>query len=592
VQLWDVAKAQVTRTFRAPLQGESTIRSFALKPDGTLVAASARGLNEKGAPVDSGAIAVWEAASGREIFRTATTRATDVALAPDGSLLAAGFEDGQIIIWSLLKGEPLATLRADRNTINCLTFGRDPVRRAGPKPPGSGWLLASGDAGGGVIVWDLRLRIPRSICPGPAGFSEVLALAFSPDGMILASTGRGSVQLWDIASGQFLLNIDDGNYVTALTFSTDGRQLAVGSIAAFGTPDSVNVWELEPGRGIDSLRGLLRYVFTSTFSPDGLLVAGLSNDWHVGIWDRANRRLLHVLEVAPGSFTDNAALAFSPDGRRLAFSAGHEASLWDVTTGEPIKTWKLHEGLSDRLAFPEPNRLLLFREETETGEVGPFSNFDPRKYPRVCRVRDLLSPQPLKPLAEIRDCNLHVFGSECSQDGKYYVVEGLGGSRENRKRIANLYEGSTGKKLGALPTQNPSSWDGSKFSFDPTGTVLNFDSLKPDTGHGRSFLLEMPTRVVLRQFDDDPYCLGPRARRWLMGSGATADQPAALTLFDQDCREPLIKFLLDLGSGVSTGKSQFSPDGSHLLWGNSSGGVTVVDLVEVNRRLSELGLGW
>ena len=85
-------------------------------------------------------------------------------------------------------------------------------------------------------------------------------------------------------------------------------------------------------------------------------------------------------------FPDNAALAFSPDGRRLAFSAGHEASVWDVMTGEQVKSWRLSEGLGDRLAFPGPNRLLLFRVETESGELGPFAAFDPIKHPRVCRV--------------------------------------------------------------------------------------------------------------------------------------------------------------------------------------------------------------
>jgi WD40 repeat protein/tRNA A-37 threonylcarbamoyl transferase component Bud32 len=590
LELWDVAKAQVLRTFQAPMQGKATIKGFAFTPDGTLVAASARGLTDKGAPADTGAIAVWEATTGRELFRSTTKWATEVALAPDASLLAAGHEDGQIRVWSLPNGESIATLKADRNRINCLAIGRDPVRRAGPKPPGNGWLLAAGDDGGGVIVWDLRAGIPKSICHGPTGSSEVLALAFSPDGMTLASTGRGSVQLWDIASGQFLLNVNAGsNYVLALAFSPDGGRLAVGGIAAFGPEESVDIWELEPGRGVESLRGLVRSVYTTTFSPNGGLVAALSNDWHVGIWDRADRRLLHVLEVIPGSHFDSAALAFSPDGRQFAFSAGRDASLWDVATGEPIKTWRLPEGLVERFAFPDPDRLLLFRVETETGEVGPFSNADRRKHPRVCRVRNLLRPEPLKPLAEIRDFNFHVFLSECSPDGKYYAIEGLGDSSGKVRRIANLYEGPTGKKLGALPTQNPIDWDGAWFNFDPTGTMLNY--AYSDHAY-RRFLLEMPSRAVLRQFDPGPTCLGPRAKRWLMSSGATDDHPAALILLEHGREEPLVKFVLDLGGAVGTGKPRFSSDGQHLVWGGPSGGVMVVDLVEVNRRLSELGLGW
>jgi len=584
VQLWDVAKAQVIREFKSPLKGNSRIGAWALTPDGKYVAASAGSLNEKGDLSGQGVIACWDTTSGLEIFRSENTSTTDIALAQDASLLAAGHPDGQISVWSLPSGELIATLRAGRNRISCLGFGRDPVQQAGPKPLGSGWLLAAGDAGGGVVIWEPRNRVPRSICHGPTGSPEVLALAFSPDGMTLASAGRGNAQLWDIASGRFLLNIDAGNYVTALAFSPDGRRLAVGSLAAFDRGDSVNVWELEPGRGIDKLRGLLGSTFRSIFSPDSRLVAALSSDWHVGIWDRESGRLLHALEVTPGLFTDNAALAFSPDGRRFAFSAGQEASLWDVSTGAPIKTWRLPPGLVDRLAFPEPNRLLLFRTETETGEVGPFG---PARHPRVCRVRDLLGSEPVKPLAEIRDCNREVYGAECSPDGKYYVIEGQGGSPGNAKRVANLYESHTGRNLGSLPTQRSINFESATFNFDPAGTALNFAyAAKGDS----SFLLGIPSRAVIRQFDSGPGCLGPRATRWLIALNPSADQPSGLALFEQDREGPLIRFVLDNPEG--TGLSQFSPDGLHLVWGNTDGGVTVVDLVEIQRRLSELGLGW
>ena len=128
--------------------------------DGSMVAAAAAGLDAKGQRAEAGTIAVWEAATGREIFRTTVQRATEVALAPDASLLAVGHEDGQITVLSLPKGELMATLKADRNTIRRLAFGRDLVRRSGPGPSGSGWLLASGDAGGGVIVWDFDCGFP------------------------------------------------------------------------------------------------------------------------------------------------------------------------------------------------------------------------------------------------------------------------------------------------------------------------------------------------------------------------------------------------------------------------------------------------
>jgi eukaryotic-like serine/threonine-protein kinase len=589
VQIWDLATEQILRTLQSPLNGNSRIQSLNMTPDASTVAALCVPLNEKGAVAETGIIAVWEITSGREIMKTALPQGTDLALTPDAGLLAAGKESGEILLWSLPKTEPISTLKAGRNRINCLTFGLDPVRRAGQKAGDIKWLLAAGDDGGGVIIWDLQGRIPRSICHGPTGSGQVHTIAFSPDGMTLASAGRGSVQLWDIASGQSLLNVDSGNYVMALAFSPDGGRLAVGNNAAFGYPDSVVVWELESGRGIDELRGLMRSVVRSVFSPDGQKVGALSNDWNVGIWDRRTHRLLHTFEVTPGSQVDNAALAFSPDGQAFAFSAGAEATMWDMTTGKPNRIWKLPPGLVENIAFSEGNRLLLSRVETKSGEVGPFGQINPVTHPRICRIRNLLGSEPLKPIAEINDCNLHVYGAFCSSDGRYYVVDGIGGSPGNATRMAILYNGATGETIGKLPGQNLVKRGTAAVAFDTTGTVLGFKSPNADDA---CLLLELPSRAVLRQLEVIPSSLGPRAERWLQLSGATADQPTVVTLFQQDKSNPLINFVVDDENANIGSFSKFSPDGLHLVWGNTNGTVTVVDLVEVQRRLAEFGLGW
>jgi hypothetical protein len=295
------------------------------------------------------------------------------------------------------------------------------------------------------------------------------------------------------------------------------------------------------------------------------------------------------LEVTPGFHQDNAAMVFSPDGQRFAFSAGREASLWDMTTGTLTRTWRLPPGLVDRMAFSDENRLLLYREETKGGELGPFSENDPVAHPRVCRIRNLLGVEPLNPIAEINDCNVYVFGAKCSSDGKYYAIDGLGGSPKNVRRIANLYDGATGEMIGRLPGQNLTKGNNAYPAFDTTGTVLGFQSGK----QGDPYLsLELPSRAVLRQLESIPTCMGPQARRWLQASYSSASQPAALTLFQHDQAKPLISFVVDLEDLNVGYDSKFSPDGLHVVWGNPNGTVTVVDLVEVQRRLAEFGLGW
>jgi hypothetical protein len=68
------------------------------------------------------------------------------------------------------------------------------------------------------------------------------------------------------------------------------------------------------------------------------LIAALSDNWHLGIWQVNPTRLLHVIETPVGDYADSAGGAFDSTGRQFAFSAGEEARLYDVPTGREL--WK------------------------------------------------------------------------------------------------------------------------------------------------------------------------------------------------------------------------------------------------------------
>jgi WD40 repeat protein len=59
---------------------------------------------------------------------------------------------------------------------------------------------------------------------------NVLGVAFSPDGTVLATSGgpEKAVLLWDVESGELLRSLPHGDQSMAITFSPDGRFFAAG----------------------------------------------------------------------------------------------------------------------------------------------------------------------------------------------------------------------------------------------------------------------------------------------------------------------------------------------------------------------------
>lgn len=84
------------------------------------------------------------------------------------------------------------------------------------------------------------------------------------------------------------------------------------------------------------------YLSSLVFSPDGKLLATVSNGTAVHIWDTAT--LSEVLTI-PTPTRHVGSVAFSPDGRRLATSVAGQApqtgeiKIWDVATGKESKSW-------------------------------------------------------------------------------------------------------------------------------------------------------------------------------------------------------------------------------------------------------------
>jgi WD40 repeat protein len=567
IKLIEPGSSKVVMPLRPPTIPNSSIQSFTLTPDASFVAATVVS-NE-----NSWSIVVWSGPTGEVIRRLEVDRPTCIALTPDGSWLAAGTKVGEVETWRLPSGDPTPVLKAGRAAITPLAFAPDPLRRSPPN-----WLLAAGDFAAGLRVFELATLALRAQCRGSQ--YDVFDLAMSPDGMLLASLGRDPPTLWEANSGRPVLQTFGVGTSSSVVFSSDGKRIALNGQNPLDHSQGVLVFELTNGRGFQTLWGLDTRIEKTTISSDARRIAALTQDFRVGVWDRVANRLLHVLEVPVGVYTDNAGMAFSPDGKRFAFAAGRQAKMWDVETATLIKTWDLPAGFQDNLAFQGDGRLISARVETNDPRVPPY-NSDPVANPRVLRIREL-NADALQTRAEITEFNRHVLYSELTRDGRSLLIDGLGGLKDAPVRMLKAFDVAGNRELWSLEDPR-SNAKGAHFQLDPTGRLF-----LRENSEGQLQITELASHQPLEtRGSDDPNkyiaSLSPGAELRL-----SYDEPR----LQLELSTPKQSLLMVANGITAAGRMEFSLDGNVAVWGNRDGTVTVFEPVEVRNQLAKFGLAW
>lgn len=315
VRLWDVASAHEVRRLEAPA---SPVWTVAFSQDGTTLAAGG----------DDG-LRLWRRGTRYEPQRLGSpeTSVRSVAFTDGGRTLASIEYDSKALVWTAAmwntSGSRLPDVASSReHPLRTVAFNKD----------GSVYALA-GDA---PKIW-LENVAPGKECPSlESRIGPVSSLAFHPERPFLAAGGRDGVQLWDIHTGKELKALMKSHTkpVLAVAFSPDGNLLA-----SAGEDDTVRLWdvktwsELRPA--LSAHTGSVRAI---AFHPGGRLLALGGSDGTIRLWEFVTRS--EPLTTLRGHTSSVEALAFSPDGTTLA-SAGSDGAirLWD-----PLKD-KAHLGL-------------------------------------------------------------------------------------------------------------------------------------------------------------------------------------------------------------------------------------------------------
>jgi hypothetical protein len=215
IRLWDVrAHRQLGRPLHAGRELDC-VNAVAFSPDGRrLVSASDFG---------DGRIRLWDVRRHKQVgrpFGHPGSAFNDVAFSPDGRTVAGGVNlfsyGGAVALWDIETHRRLGQPGRVGLQVLTVAFSTD------------GRLIASGDAEGGVKLWNVRGRRRHgTLYHDPLEMES--SVAFSRGGNTIAACSEsGTLRVWDVASRRMLL---DAHNIEAMSVasSRDGRLLAIGA---------------------------------------------------------------------------------------------------------------------------------------------------------------------------------------------------------------------------------------------------------------------------------------------------------------------------------------------------------------------------
>ena len=330
-QIWDARTSKLLHT----LPHNDAVYEARYNPDGTrVITAGADGL-----------VKIWDASRGL-LVRELTRKRSDgkpshyyaVVMSPDGRLVAAIDTMGEVVhVWDAITGAAIAELLDDGSQFPSLAFsadghwlatsGGDDVRLfdtatwrpgvtlAGPGIRSLSWdpaepHLLTGSAGGDASIWAIpsgaRIHHLREIG------EPIDAVAFSPDGQLVAAASRdGAEQVWN-ASGELR---SQGNYlrgkIQSIEFDPASRL-----VVAAGASGTVAVADAALGMSIAVLEGPEKLVRVAHFDPTSHRVVGASWDGTTRVWDATSP---YRLWASPRLGDDcNEPVSLVPDQRFVA----------------------------------------------------------------------------------------------------------------------------------------------------------------------------------------------------------------------------------------------------------------------------------
>jgi RNA polymerase sigma factor (sigma-70 family) len=580
------------------------VGACAWSPDGMVLAAG-----ENLSYDASLALSLFDAGTGKPLrqLRDHQFCITSLAYSPDGRTLACGSQ-GAIVLWDPATGKEVRRWDSNRGQgkqVWSLAF----------TPDGKGLISAGEDTR--VHFWDPATG--KEIRQFTGHEKDVRCAVLSPAGQTLASAADQEIRLWETATGKMIRRLTGQKEpIRALAFSPDGKLLASGG-AGFSGTSSVWLWETATGKVHLRLpeekefhKGFTTVLVRAlAFSPDGKALAAGHADYTLRLWDAATGKKLHEM---PGVGTYRMVsdhdggiqcVAFSRDGKRLAFARDNQLALLDVPSGKEISPLPAPRGAVQRVFFsPDGNRLFttnealdqpilewdaasgrLIRQPLPGKLLSPhLIRFSPDRkimftmmWDDKSQLRDAITGDAIRPIpiAILTKTSGNPRDVAFSPDGKLLAVE------EPFGKAVWLIDVATGKQICTVEGMKRSDENASgRLTFSPDGWLLAMADgatiRLAEVPSGR----QLPPIVLPKEHGTYSVAISPDGRSLAIPCYGNFTGQAMLLLEAATGKERLAL----PGPPMQVACAAFSPDGRLLAGGGRGRTVLVWDIVACKQK--------
>ncbi len=262
-----------------------------------------------------------------------------IALTADGSRVISASSDGTIRIVEVKTGKPLHCLEHPAAyTVALSADGKKMISTASSGKPS-------------LRLWDLQTGQELSRLPGYAATAYRVALSPDAKHVLLDCYPEQVVRLIDIESGDQVHRFQGHTQsIQAVALSADGKFSLSG-----GHDGTLRLWDNATGKEMRRIDGHSDRIWSVALMSDGKRAASGGQERTIKLWDLQTGNLIRqMMTHADGTH----GLAFSRDGLLASASYGHTLSLWDVDTGIELHRY---EDATDKLyevAFSADGKVL------------------------------------------------------------------------------------------------------------------------------------------------------------------------------------------------------------------------------------------